>query len=107
MTPVLVSTNDTTGGGSTTFSIANAPASAIAAYGFGASRTNTQLPNGCSLLTTPLAFVPATLTAKGRFLLPINVPASVLGSVEVQGFVLDAGAPGGFTSSNGVTYTAR
>jgi hypothetical protein len=51
--------------------------------------------------------LPATLTAKGRFLLALNVPASAFGSVEAQGFVLDAGAPGGFTSTNGVTLTAR
>ena len=65
------------------------------AYAFGASRTILTLLNGCTLLTTPVAVMPATLNARGRYLLTLNVPASVLGSVEVQGFAVrpDAGFP--------------
>ena len=105
--PMLVLTNDTTGGGTTSFSLANAPANAVAAYVFGPIRASATLPNGCTLLTPPVALVPVSLNAKGRNLLSLTVAPVVFGSVEVQGAVLDAGANGGFTLTNGVTFTAR
>jgi hypothetical protein len=105
--PGLVLTNDTSGGGTASFALANAPATAVAAYAFGLVRASVLLPNGCTLLTPPVALVPVALNAKGRHLLSLTVAATVFGSVEVQGAVLDAGANGGFTLTNGVTFTAR
>ena len=105
--PCLVLTNDTTGGGTASFALANAPAGAIAAYVFGPLRASNTLPNGCTLLTPPVALVPVSLDAKGRNLLSLTVAPVVFGSVEVQGAVLDPGANGGFTLTNGVTFTAR
>ncbi|MCC6672154.1 MAG: hypothetical protein IT458_13920 [Planctomycetes bacterium] len=105
--PMLVSAGDTTGGGTATFSIANAKASSPAAVGFGIQRTSASLPNGCTLLTAPLVILPVTLDANGRFLLNLGIAPGVTGAMEAQAFVIDAGAPGGYCVSNGVSFKAN
>jgi hypothetical protein len=105
--PNLVITNDTTGGGNTTLALANAPANALAAFALGTIKVPLPLPNGCSLQTPPILVLPVTLGPQGRHSQTLSVPASAFGRVEIQGLVLDAGAPGGFTTTNGVTFTAR
>src|SRR5690606_34273828 len=84
LTPNLVQTNNTTGGGTVKFSIANAPANAPAAYAIGVGRTSVTLPNGCTLLTNPAVLLPVALDNHGRFLLSLNVPAGVIGTLNVQ-----------------------
>jgi hypothetical protein len=103
MVPNLVLTNSVSGGGQAIFSIANSKASAPAAFLFGLNRTSIALPNGCTLLTAPMVQVPVMLSANGRSLLRLQIPAGLNGTVEAQSFVIDSGAPGGYAGSNGVT----
>jgi hypothetical protein len=64
------------------------------------------MANGCTLLTVPIATTLALLDANGRCDLQLNVPPGIIASFNVQVAVLDAGNPGGFTLSNGVTPSA-
>lgn len=107
-TPVLVQNGDTTGGagGTIMLSVANAPANQPALISVGFGRISAPLPNGCNLLITPLANSLIILDANGRGSQSINIPAAVTGTFNAQAFVLDAGAPGGFTTTNGVQPSA-
>jgi hypothetical protein len=103
--PVLVQTNDVASGGPVTFAIGNAVPSRPAVYAFGAVRASIPLPNGCTLLNAPVVMVGATTSALGRHRLDLMVPANTWGTIPVQSFVLDPGAPGGLSGTNGTTLT--
>jgi hypothetical protein len=105
MTPNLVQSNNVTGGGSVTFGLANASASTVALYVVGATSASLPLPNGCTLLATPTIVFTALLSAKGRNALPASFPPGLSLVAYVQAFVLDAGAVGGYSATNGVTLT--
>jgi hypothetical protein len=105
--PNLVLNGNTTGGGNATFAIGNAPASTIAILALGAVPTSAPLPGGCTLYTVPLILLTSVLDPNGRAAITLNVPPGVVGSLEAQAFVVDAGAPAGFTATHAVTLTAR
>ena len=108
-TPMLVANQGTSGaqGGPILLATANAPANAPCAYVVGAIRASLPLPNGCTLLLPPMVTVPLTLDAFGGNVLRLTVPPNVLGVIDVQTAVIDAGAPGNFTLTNGVEPVAR
>jgi hypothetical protein len=105
MVPMLVQSNDVTAGGSVTFSVANAPANSVAIYAVGASSSSVGLPHGCTLLTTPTIVFPVALNANGRNLFAATFPPGLSLKAHAQVFVIDAGARGGFSATNGVTLT--
>lgn len=107
--PVLVQSGNTEGGlgGVINLQIGNAPTSSPAAIVFGQGTTFTPLSNGCTLLVNPLATVIVITNANGRAALPFSVPPAVQAAFNVQGAVLDAGALGGFTVTNGVSPSAN
>lgn len=108
-TPVLVQSGNTEGGlgGTINLQIGNAPANSLAAMVFGFGAAGSPLPNGCTLLVNPVATSILFTNNNGRAAQPIQVPAALLASFNVQGAVLDAGALGGYTVTNGVTPTAN
>ena len=80
---------------------------------FGSGAAALPLPNGCTLLTSPLLPVvlgPLPLSGAGPgngfLVLSGTVPLGT-GAVTIylQGFVLDPGSPGGYAASNGVVLT--
>jgi hypothetical protein len=103
--PVLVQTNDVTGGGPVTWAVGNGAANAPVVFAFGLTRTSIPLFNGCTLLTAPLVTVGATTSSLGRSSFTLTVPAGIRGVVHVQSFLLDAGAPGGLSGTNGTSVT--
>jgi hypothetical protein len=107
MVPMLVQTNDVTGGGNVSFGIGNAPAGGVALYVVGGRSQSVPLSNGCTLLTSPTIIIPAVLSAKGRNLFATSFPPGLSLTAYVQVFVVDAGAPGGFSATNGVTLTVN
>lgn len=106
-TPVLVQTNDISGGGVVSFGIGNGLAGAPSILSFGAGRTNLPLGNGCTVLTLPVVTLPVTLDANGRSLTSFTVPAGISGVMNIQSFCLDAGGVGGITATNGVELTVK
>ena len=105
MVPNLVQTNDVAGGGAVTFGIANAPPGGVAFHVIGATPASVALPNGCTLLATPTIVFPVVLNANGRHALTASFPPGLSLTAHAQVFVIDPGAPGGFSASNGVTLT--
>lgn len=107
--PVLVQNGDTTGGlgGNILLQIGNAPANTATLFALGVASITAPLGNGCTLLIAPAANVLAIADGKGRSRLTIAVPPGITGSLFVQGGVLDAAAPGGFTMTNSVQPTAN
>jgi hypothetical protein len=105
MVPMLVQSGDVTGGGNVNFAIGNAPPNSVALYVVGARPSSVGLSNGCTLLATPTILFPAGLNANGRNSLKASFPAGLSLTAYVQAFVIDAGAPGGFSGTNGVTLT--
>jgi hypothetical protein len=77
----------------------------VALYVVGARSSSTMLSNGCTLLATPTLLIPAALSAKGRHALAASFPPGLSLTAYVQAFVIDGGAPGGFSATNGVTLT--
>lgn len=106
-TPMLVQTNDVTGGGAVTFAAGNAASGAAIAYAFGPVQATVPLWNGCTLLLAPATTVAATTSPLGRHRLALTVPANILGIAYVQAFGLDGTAPGGLAASNATTLTVR
>ncbi|MCA8950678.1 MAG: hypothetical protein KDE27_14345 [Planctomycetes bacterium] len=102
LSPNLVQSENTVGGGTIHLQAANAPAGAPALYVWGLGRQTITLQNGCDLLTNPVASTFTLLDQNGRADLQLQVPPAVTAMFNVQMFVIDAGAPGGFTLSNGV-----
>lgn len=109
LTPVLVQSGDTQGGlgGTINLQIANAPANSAAAFVFGLGAASSPLPNGCTLLLNPISTLFTFTNSKGRVALPLGIPAAVQAAFNVQGGVLDAGAPGGFSVTNAVSPTVN
>jgi hypothetical protein len=105
MVPNLVQSNDVTSGGSMSFGVANAPPGAVAIYVVGASTANVGLPNGCTALTNPTMLFPVVLSARGRNAFPASFPPGLSLKAYAQVFVRDAGAPGGWSATNGVMLT--
>jgi hypothetical protein len=105
MVPMLVLSNNVAGGGSATLGIANAPAGGVALQVVGARSSSVGLGNGCTLLANPTVVLPAVLSSKGRNLLTTSFPPGLSLTAYAQAFVIDAGAPGGFSATNGVTLT--
>lgn len=108
-TPVLVQSGNTEGGlgGTIDLQIGNAPAGALAGLVFGLVPAGAPLPNGCTMLVTPMSTVLLFTDTKGRARLPFSVPPAVQAAFFVQGAVLDAGALGGYTVTNGVSPVAN
>lgn len=106
MTPVLVQDANVTGGGAIQVALGNGPANAAALFVLGFGRAMIPLPNLCMLYTPPLATNFALLDNNGRSTLVVNIPPAITGSFNAQALVLDAGGPGGFSSSNGVEPSA-
>ena len=105
--PILNLTTNTVGGGLIQLAIGNGRRASPMVLGFGSVRTNVPLPGGCTLWTTPLVTLPGVTDALGRHLTNLAVPASVVGTMEIQAFVVDPGAVSGFTATNGVTLTTQ
>lgn len=108
-TPVLVASGDTTGGlgGTIVLQVGNGVPLSGAVFAFGFGTANQLLPNGCSLLLQPLVSSFSALDGDGRALRFFPVPPGILGTIDVQVGVLDPGAPGGFTVTNGVAPSAN
>ena len=102
LTPNLVQSENTNGGGTIRLQAANAPANAPAVYVWGFGRQTVPLQNGCSLLTVPVATTFVLLDHNGRGEVQIQAPPGLQVQFNAQLFVLDAGNPAGFTLSNGV-----
>lgn len=102
LSPNLVQSENTTGGGTIHLQIANAPANAPAVYIFGLGRATIPLQNGCDLLMSPVATAFVPLDLNGRHDMLLNVPPGVVAMFNAQALVLDAGNAAGFTLSNGV-----
>lgn len=103
--PVLVENGDVTGGigGSFLFTTSNVPANSPAVIALGFGRATIPLPNGCTILTTPLATNFFLCDGLGNGTQSITVPAGFGAfSFNAQVVVLDNGAAGGFSASNGV-----
>lgn len=107
LVPMLVQSGDITGGGTIHLATANGLANGVAIYSWGLGRINAPIGGGCSLLVAPMATSLALLDHNGRCDLLLNIPAGVLGTINTQVFVLDSGAPMGFTATNGVQPAAR
>lgn len=105
--PNLVLTNGVTGGGDVIYSLGNCPATTPIVLTIGLGRSQIALPNGCNLLTVPVVTIPAATDVNGRFQLPLNIPANVIGLLQSQAAVVDVGAPGSYTLSNGVELVAN
>jgi hypothetical protein len=105
--PNLVQTSDVTGGGAVTFGVSNAPSAATALYVIGATTASVPLPNGCTLLTNPVIAFPVVLSVYGRTAFAASFPPGLSLTAHVQAFVVDAGAQGGFSATNGVTLTVQ
>jgi hypothetical protein len=103
-TPMLVQTENASGGlgGKILCTTANGPAGAICVFILGVSRISAQLPNGCFLLTPPALTLPVVLDNFGAAVLPLTVPPAVKVTVNLQSAILDKGAKGGLTTTNGV-----
>jgi hypothetical protein len=91
--------------------ITRARAGTTGAIVFGAAPGSFPLGNGCSLLVAPLFPAPVLPVqilgpgglGNGYAVLPIQIPTNVvLGPLAMQALLLDAGAPGGFSSTNGL-----
>ncbi|MBK9387393.1 MAG: hypothetical protein IPN34_21470 [Planctomycetes bacterium] len=87
----------------------------VGALLFGAVPGNLPLGNGCSLLVSPLLpspILPVQLIGPAGFgngfaNIPISIPPGVVVAPFVmQGLFLDAGAPGGFSMTNGLAVLA-
>ena len=108
MAPVLVENANTAGGlgGTILLTTSNVQAGSAAVMVFGLGRAAAQLPNGCNLLTTPLATLFFLCDPNGNGVISINVPPALTATFNAQAVVLDAGALGGYTSSNAVEPSA-
>ena len=108
MTPVLVENANTTSGlgGNILLTTSNVLAGSPAVMVFGLGRVVTPLPNGCNLLTPPLATLFFLCDPNGNGTINISVPPALTASFNAQAVVLDPGAVGGYTSSNGVEPSA-
>ena len=106
--PVMVQNGNTTGGagGTIRLSIGNAPASTVGLFVIGFASTSSPMPNGCTLLASPDVTLFGFFNPKGRAVLSIAVPPGLTVNLFAQGAVLDPGAPGGFTMTNGVSPSA-
>lgn len=107
-TPVLVENAnvDSAAGGNFLFTTSNVPANAPAVIAFGFGRATVPLPNGCTILTNPVATNFFLCDALGNGTQGIQVPPGFAPfAFNAQVVVLDAGATGGFSASNGVQPT--
>jgi hypothetical protein len=103
-TPMLVQTENTTGGkgGTIRVTVTNGPASAICVHILGVTRIAAPLPGGCTLLTPPILTLGVPLDTFGETFVPLPVPPNVSVAVNMQSAILDKGAPAGLTFTNGV-----
>lgn len=106
--PNLVQSQNTHGGlgGPIRLAIGNGPASGVGLVALGFVNVPIPLGNGCTLVTVPVASSLLLLDAAGNGAFTLNVPPGAVGSLLAQAVVIDSGAPGGFTVSNGVTPQA-
>jgi hypothetical protein len=108
LAPMLVLSNDVRGGGNATFAVHNGVPGGAGLYAVGLGSGITPLPNGCTLLISPLvAVLPLTLDGAGKASVTVALPPGASAQVFVQAFLADGGAPGGFAGSNGVTLTVN
>ncbi len=108
LAPLLNAQGCAVAGGEVRLRLSVAKASSTAFLFVGATAGSTPLPNGCALLVASPAPLAPTLPTDvdGRALVSIPIPASVgPGTVVAQAFVVDPGAPSGFSATNGVSVT--
>jgi hypothetical protein len=107
--PNLVQSGNTSGGlgGTILMTTTNAPALAPAIYLLGRSRASIPLPNGCTVLTTPIFTLVVPLDGNGTGAVPLSVPPGVIGGFTVQSVVVDLGAPLFLTVTNGIEPSAN
>lgn len=95
--------------GSLTLVLTNGLGSASTILLFGSQQGSTPLPNGCTLLVSPL--LPLTLQfgltgagpGQGSIAFGATLPSTITAAqFTMQAFVLDPGAAGGYCSSNGI-----
>lgn len=104
MVPNLVQSGNTQGGlgGRIFLTTANIAPNAVGLFVFGFGQTQIPLPNACTLWTSPVSTDLFVASAIGRGQIVFNVPPGLVGGFNAQALVLDAGGPGGFTTSNAV-----
>lgn len=107
--PNLVQNADTENGlgGSILLSVGNAAPGTVCLLAFGFGRTQLPLGAGCTVLTLPVASLLTITDSHGQARASLTVPPAVVGRIDAQAFVLDAGAALGFATSNGVEPQAR
>jgi len=107
--PVLVQNGNTEGGlgGTIRLQIGNAPAATLAVLVCGLGAAGTPLPNGCSLLVNPVSTLFLITDSLGRAAYSMSIPPAIQAAFNAQGGVLDSGAPGGYTVTNGVSPMAN
>lgn len=107
--PVLVKSNDITGGGSAYIAVGGGLSGSAAVYLVGLGRMSIPLPGGCTLLLTPAPLMPlaAGLDIHGRHSLKAALPAGVAGSIFLQAFVADPVSALGLSATNGVQLLVR
>lgn len=112
--PSLAMTGCPSPGKQITLRIEDGPGGSTALLVFGVNQAQVPLSNGCLLAVSPL--LPLVLSVpligagpgNGSFTLDYTLPANtVTGSVTVQALVVDPGAAGGFTSTNGIQVTVN
>ncbi len=110
--PDLAMSGCATANGSLDLSIGQGRGGALAWLFVGATQTSLSMGAGCTLNVWPALgpYGPLPLSGSGpghgSFSAPVALPpASPLGAVTVQAFVLDPGAALGFSNSNGVLAT--
>lgn len=112
-TPVLSLAGCAVPGESVTLGLTKGLGGAGALLLLGTGSTPQPLPNGCTLLTNPLlptVIGPVSLSGtgpgSGHFVLSGTVPLGTgPGTLTIQAFVIDPGAPAGHCASNGVVLT--
>ncbi len=103
--PVLVQNGDVPGavGGSIRLAVTNVPANAPALMVVGFGRASIPISPTCNLLVNPLVTNFFLCDPNGIGVQTIAVPPMTAFGFNAQALVLDAGAAGGFTMSNGVS----
>ncbi len=108
MVPSLVGSECAAGGCPFTLQIANGVPGATAILFGGLSPANVPVGGGCSYLLSPILppLLGLPLDAAGGFQWTAQIPTNApIGSVVLQSFVVDPGAPLGFSATGGLLLT--
>jgi hypothetical protein len=112
-TPVLSLAGCAQPGNHVAVGLTNGLGGAAAWLLLGSGAASLPLPNGCTLLTSPLlplAIGPVHLSGTGpgagHLVASGTIPAGIASvTIYIQGFVIDPGSSGGYAASNGVVLT--